>query len=230
MDMHRIHKSRKLTGILWVLLLAPALILPGCARKRETTQTTQTVTGRVTRIDTSSPDGPLTVVVTSDTGDSTVLHVSLNTKNVTPEQTQAYETVRTLRVGNRVQATAMNANHEYQVQTITVTSSDSSGTDMGALDTGRTPMPPVRANPNELRISDAGQTFTYHVGDKFTVLLDGNSYPQAHLSFEPGGIITLDSNAPPATAPNYAAEFQAVAPGEVTLKNGTFAVTIRVVG
>ena len=113
--------------------------------------------------------------------------------------------------------------------TQTVAGRDTVATDLGALDTGRAPMPPVRATPTEVRISDAGQTFTYHVGEKFTVLLDGNSYPQAQLSFEPGGVITLDSNAPPATAPNYAAQFEAVAPGEVVLKNGTFTVTIRVV-
>ena len=222
------HLSRKLSGILG-LLLVPALMLPACTRKRETTQTTQTVTGRVTRIDASSPDGPLTFVVSTDTGDSTILHVSLDTKNTTPERTQAYQTVRTLRVGNRVEAVTTHADKDYQVQTITVTSSDTMGMDIGALDTGRTPMPPVKVNPTEVRISDAGQTFTYHVGDKFTVFLDGDSYPQAHLSFEPGGVISLDSNAPPATAPNYAAQFVAVAPGEAVLKNGTFTVTIRVV-
>jgi len=220
--------SRKLGGVFWMLLLAPALMLPACARKRETT-TTQTVTGRVTRIDTSSPDRPLTFVVTSDTGDTTVLHVTLNADSSTPEQTQVYQTVRTLRVGNRVEAVTTEKGHDFQVQTITITSNETSPTDMGALDTGRAPMPPVRATPAELRISDAGQTFTYHVGEKFTLLLDGNSYPQAQLSFQPGGVITLDSNAPPAAAPNYAAQFEAVAPGEVMLKNGTFAVTIRVV-
>ena len=228
MDRQFNRKSRKWIGMTWMLLLAPALVLPACARKQETT-TSQTVTGRVTRIDTSTPDGPLAVVVTSDAGDSTVLHVSLDTKNSTPERTQVYETARTLRVGSRIEATATRAKNDYQVQTITVTSADTSVTDMGALDTGRTPMPPVRANPTEVRISDAGQTFTYHVGDKFTVVLDGNTYPQAQLSFEPGGVITLDSNAPPATAPNYAAEFEAVAPGNVVLKNGTFTVTIHVV-
>jgi hypothetical protein len=230
MDMHFIHSSRKAFWVLLVLLLVPVLIFSACARKQETTtQTSQTVTGRVTRIDTSTPDGPLTVVVASDAGDSTVLHVSLDTKNSTPERTQVYETARTLRVGSRIEATATRAKDDYQVQTITVTTADTSVTDMGALDTGRTPMPPVRANPTEVRISDAGQTFTYHVGDKFTVILDGNTYPQAQLSFEPGGVITLDSNAPPATAPNYAAEFEAVAPGNVVLKNGTFTVTIHVV-
>jgi len=212
-----------------VLFLVPALILPACTRKRETT-TTQTVTGRVTRVDSSTPDGPLTFVVTSDAGEMTVLHVTLDTQKSPAERTQAYETARTLRVGNRVEAVTMHAGNDYQVQTITVTSTDTLGTDLGALDTGRAPMPPVRATPTEVRVSDAGQTFTYHVGDKFTVLLDGNIYPQAHLSFEPGGVLILDSNAPPATAPNYAAQFEAVAPGEVVLKNGTFTVTIRVVG
>ena len=218
--------SRRLSGILGFLLV-PALILPACARKQTTT--TQTVTGRVTHVETSTSDGPLTFVVTSDAGDSTVLHVILDPKNSTPERTQTYETVRSLRVGNRVEAVTTHADNDYQVQTITVTSTDALATDTGALDTGRAPMPPVRANPTEVRISDGGQTFTYHVGDKFTVLLDGNSYPQAQLSFEPGGVISLDSNAPPATAPNYAAQFVAVAPGEAVLKNGTFTVTIRVV-
>jgi hypothetical protein len=228
MERHFNHSNHKLSGIL-ALFLVPALILPACTRKRETTQTTQTVTGRVTRVDTSTPDGPLTFVVTSDAGDSTVLHIALNPDSSTPDRTQVYQTVRSLRVGNRVEAVTTHTDNAFEVQTITVTSTETSPTDLGALDTGRTPMPPVRANPTEVRISDGGQTFTYHVGDKFTVLLDGNSYPQAQLSFEPGGVITLDSNAPPATAPNYAAQFVAVAPGEAVLKNGTFTVTIRVV-
>ena len=228
MDTYFSRSGRNRTGMVWVLLLIPALVLPACTRKRETTQT-QTVTGRVTRVTTSSPDGPLTVVVTTDTGDSTVLHVSVDAKDTTPARTQTYATARSLQVGNRVEATTTQSGKDYEIQTITVTNADMSGMDTSALDTGRTASPPVRSNPTELRISDAGQTFTYHVGDKFTVVLDGNSYPQAQLSFEPGGVITLDSNAPPATAPNYAAEFQAVAPGEAVLRNGTFTVTIHVV-
>jgi hypothetical protein len=229
MDAHFIHKSRNWTGMVWLLLLVPALVLPACTRKHETTQTTQTVTGRVTRVDTSSPDGPLTVVVTTDTGDRTVLHVAMDTKNTTPARTQAYETTRSLKVGNRVEAVTTQSGQDYQIQTITVTSADTNGMDTGSLDTGRAASPPVRSNPAEVRISDAGQTFTYHVGDKFTVVLDGNSYPQAQLSFQPGGVITLDSDAPQSTPPNYAAEFEAVAPGDVVLKNGTFTVTIHVV-
>ncbi|HYV50956.1 MAG TPA: hypothetical protein VE910_03555 [Dongiaceae bacterium] len=224
MDLRFNRRSGKLSGIL-ALFLIPALCLPACTRKRETT----TVTGRVTRVDTSTQDGPLTFVVTSDAGEMTVLHVTLDPKNGAAERTKAYQTAQTLRVGNRVEAVTTHADNDYQVQTITVTSTDTVATDVGALDTGRTPMPPVRATPAEVRVSDAGQTFTYHVGDKFTLLLDGNSYPQAQLSFAPGGVITLDSDAPPATAPNYAAQFEAVAPGEVVLKNGTFTVTIRVV-
>jgi len=227
MDSHFNRSSRKVFGIL-ALFLIPALCLPACTRKRETT-TTQTVTGRVTRVDTSTQDGPLTFVVTSDAGEMSVLHVTLDTKKSSAERTKAYQTAQALRVGNRVEAVTTLADNDYQVQTITVTSTDTVATDVGALDTGRTPMPPVRATPAEVRVSDAGQTFTYHVGDKFTLLLDGNSYPQAQLSFAPGGVITLDSDAPPATAPNYAAQFEAVAPGEVVLKNGTFTVTIRVV-
>jgi len=146
------HSSRKwfLTGL--ALLLIPAILIPGCSKKRETT-TSQTITEHA----------------------------------------------------------------------------DTTAMDTGKLDTGRAPVPPVRANPIEIKIADAGQTFTYHVGDKFTVLLDGNNFPQAQLSFDPGGVISLDSSAPPATAPNYAAAFVAVAPGEAVVKNGTFTVTIRIV-
>src|SRR5258705_11189791 len=145
MDSRFNRSSRKLSGIL-ALFLIPALCLSGCARKRETT-TTQTVTGRVTRVDTSTQDGPLTFVVTSDAGEMTVLHVTLDTKNSTSERTKAYQTAQTLRVGNRVEAVATHADNDYQVQTITVTSMDTVATYLGALDTGRAPMPPVRATP-----------------------------------------------------------------------------------
>jgi len=231
MDM--LHSSRKLGNVFLALLLVPALTLPGCSRKRETTtQTTQTVSGRVIRIeDQTASDGPVTIVVQTDKGDSTVLHFASMYTNPPPseDRTRVYNTIRTVRVGTQVEATTTQKDNAYEIQTITVTGADRSATDMGSLDTGRAPTPPVRSNPTEIKIADAGQTFTYHVGDKFTVLLDGNNFPQAHLSFEPGGVIRMDSTAPPATAPNYAAEFVAVAPGEAVVKNGTFTITIRIV-
>lgn len=231
MGMDFIPSSRKCFFAGLVLLLIPAISVLGCSKKRETT-TSQTVTGRVTRIVDQTPsDGPVTIVVQTDHGDSTVLHFASMFTNPRPseERTRVYQTIRTVKVGSRVEALASLSDGTYEIQSITVTQGDTSGSDMGTLDTGRAPTPPVRSNPTEIKIADAGQTFTYHVGDKFTVLLDGNSYPQAHLSFEPSGVITLDSSSPPATAPNYAAAFVATAPGEAVLKNGSFVVTIRIV-
>lgn len=87
----------------------------------------------------------------------------------------------------------------------------------------------ARSSPQEVRAGDSGKTLTYHVGDTFTVILNEETYPKVQLSFAPGGIISIDSAVPQMAPPNYAVEFDAVAPGEVVLANGTFTVTIRIV-
>ena len=221
--------NRKLVA--WTLcLVVPVLLVAGCSKKTETTQTTrtETVRGKVTSFDDQTPaDGPVTVIVQTDDGQTRTLRFGSMFTNPppTPERTQLYERVRTVKVGDVVEVQATLQDDAYEIQGIVVTSTD---TTSAFVDTGATGSVAI-TNPTEIRVANSGKVYTYHVGDKFTLILDSNTHPQAQMSFEPGGVISVDSNVPQIAPPNYAAEFVAVAPGEVLLKNGDFSVTIRVV-
>ena len=220
--------SRKLM-VSMLCLAIPALLVGGCSKKQETTQTTrtETVRGKVTSFEDQTPaDGPVTVIVQTDDGQTRTLRFGSMFTNPppTPERTQLYERVRVVKVGDVVEVQATPQDDVYEIQSIVVTSSD---TTSASIDTAGAKA--VVTNPTELRVAHSGKVYTYHVGDRFTLVLDANTYPQAHMSFEPGGVISVDSNIPQVAPPNYAAEFVAVAPGEVVLKNGNFSVTIRVV-
>lgn len=227
---HSFPLNRKL--MTWMLCLAvPVILVSGCSKKTETTQTTtrtETVRGKVTSFEDQTPaDGPVTVIVQTDDGQTRTLRFGsmFTSPPPTPERTQLYERVRVVKVGDVVEVQATPQDDVYEIQSIVITSSDTSS---ASIDTGGAKAVVV-TNPAELRVAHSGKVYTYHVGDRFTLILDSNSYPQTQMSFEPGGVISVDSSVPQVAPPNYAAEFVAVAPGEVVLKNGDFSVTIRVV-
>lgn len=74
---------------------------------------------------------------------------------------------------------------------------------------------------------ESGRTFTYTLTSRFVVTLDGRMYPQQQLRCEPGGIIGRITNVPSAQPPLYNAQFEVVAAGTCTLRDGSFSVTIR---
>ena len=225
---HSYPLNRKLMAW-WLCLAVPVILVSGCSKKTETTQTTrtETVRGKVTSFEDQTPaDGPVTVIVQTDDGQTRTLRFGSMFTNPppTPERTQLYERVRVVKVGDVVEVQATPQDDVYEIQSIVVTSSTTSA----SIDTGGAGAVVV-TNPAELRVAHSGKVYTYHVGDRFTLILDANTYPQTQMSFEPGGVISVDSNVPQVAPPNYAAEFVAVAPGEAVLKNGDFSVTIRVV-
>lgn len=80
--------------------------------------------------------------------------------------------------------------------------------------------------PLELRESDSGGIFTYDVTSRFSVVLDGTTDPQEHLTCVPDGVIGAISNVPSVEPPLYAARFEGVLPGTCTLEDDHFAATI----
>ena len=95
---------------------------------------------------------------------------------------------------------------------------------------------PVVATPTpqlsqsyEITAADSGQTFTYPLTTRFTVLLNPQDYPVDQLTCQPEGILGRISNVPEVQPPLQAFRFEAVQPGSCTLQAGDFQVTINVV-
>ena len=77
-----------------------------------------------------------------------------------------------------------------------------------------------------LTANDAGKTYTFTLGSRFSVLLD-DAYPKALLRCTPRGIIE-EGDAPVATKPLWAARFYAAGLGSCTLSDEDFTLTIIV--
>jgi hypothetical protein len=76
--------------------------------------------------------------------------------------------------------------------------------------------------------ADSGGAFSYPVTSRFLVELDSSQYDPAMLSCAPAGIIGEVSNTPSVQAPLFVKNFEAVAPGECTLRDGSFSARIVV--
>ena len=81
-------------------------------------------------------------------------------------------------------------------------------------------------NAAQIKLSDNGKTFTYHITDRFSVFLDDTKYPVKDLTCMPAGIIGYVSNGSLRGPNNYPIMFEAVAEGQCVLKDGDFSVTI----
>ncbi len=83
-------------------------------------------------------------------------------------------------------------------------------------------------NAAQIKLSDNGKTFTYHLTDRFSVFLDDTNYPVKNLTCTPDGIIGYVSNGSLRGPNKYPIMFEAAAEGQCVLKDGNFSVTIVV--
>jgi hypothetical protein len=101
-----------------------------------------------------------------------------------------------------------------------------------------TPIPPTpdihatitteMKNNAQIKPSDNGKTFTYHLTDRFTVFLDDTKYPVKDLVCAPEGIIGYVSNGSLGGLDNYPVMFEAVGEGTCRLEDNDFHVDIRI--
>lgn len=83
-------------------------------------------------------------------------------------------------------------------------------------------------NDAQIKLSDNGKTFSYHITDRFSVFLDDTNYPVKNLTCTPDGIIGYVSNGSFRGPDRYPIMFEAAAEGQCVLKDGDFSVTISV--
>jgi hypothetical protein len=83
-------------------------------------------------------------------------------------------------------------------------------------------------NNAQIKPSDNGKTFTYHLTDRFTVFLDDTKYPVKDLACTPDGIIGYVSNGSLGGLNNYPVMFEAVAEGTCRLEDHDFHVDIHI--
>ena len=101
--------------------------------------------------------------------------------------------------------------------------------------------PPVASTPNigatintemkndaQIKLSDYGKTFSYHLTDRFSVFLDDTKYPVNDLICTPDGIIGYVSNGSLGGPGHYPIMFEAVADGQCRLEDHDFHVNIVV--
>ena len=84
-------------------------------------------------------------------------------------------------------------------------------------------------NNAQIKLSDNGKTFTYHLTDRFSVYLDDTDYPVQELVCTPDGIIGYVSNGSLGGLGNYPVMFEAVAEGQCSLDDRDFHVDILVI-
>ena len=84
-------------------------------------------------------------------------------------------------------------------------------------------------NNAQIKLSDGGKTFTYHLTDRFSVFLDDTNYPVKDLTCTPDGIIGYVSNGSLGGLGNYPVMFEAVAEGQCSLDDRDFHVDILVI-
>lgn len=83
-------------------------------------------------------------------------------------------------------------------------------------------------NDAQIKLSDNGKSFTYHLTDRFTVFLDDTTYPVKDLACKPEGIIGYVSNGSLGGPGRYPIMFEAVAEGQCSLADHDFHVNILV--
>jgi hypothetical protein len=88
---------------------------------------------------------------------------------------------------------------------------------------------PQLSTTYEITEADNGKTFTYAVTSRFSVILDGNKHPPDDFTVAPSGVIGYISNVPSVDPPLQAVRYEGVIPGTCTIRNGDFAVTVRIV-
>lgn len=83
----------------------------------------------------------------------------------------------------------------------------------------------------EFTEQDSGRTVTYSVTSRFGISLNEQRYPKKNLqvSCSPPETIGSVSNLPSVSPPLYAVRYQGIQPGQCTIKNGTFLLTVRIV-
>ena len=81
----------------------------------------------------------------------------------------------------------------------------------------------------QIKLSDNGKMFTYHLTDRFSVYLDDTDYPVQELVCTPDGIIGYVSNGSLGGLGNYPVMFEAVAEGQCSLDDRDFHVDILVI-
>jgi hypothetical protein len=83
-------------------------------------------------------------------------------------------------------------------------------------------------SPLEIREDGNGQTFTYPVSTRFTVMLDERKNPGHTLTVDPEGIIGRVASVPSVDPPLYAVRFEAARPGRATIRSREFLITVVV--
>lgn len=83
-------------------------------------------------------------------------------------------------------------------------------------------------NDAQIKLSDRGKTFSYHITDRFTVFLDDTQYPVQDLLCTPDGIIGYISNGSLGGLSHYPIMFEALAEGTCRLEDHDFQVEIQV--
>jgi hypothetical protein len=84
-------------------------------------------------------------------------------------------------------------------------------------------------NNAQIKPSDNGKRFTYHLTDRFSVYLDDTNYPVQELVCTPDGIIGYVSNGSLGGLGHYPVMFEAVAEGQCSLDDRDFHVDILVI-
>jgi len=103
------------------------------------------------------------------------------------------------------------------------------------------PSTPIRSTPDihatiatemknnaQIKLSDNGKMFSYHLTDRFTVFLDDTKYPVKDLECTPEGIIGYVSNGSLGGLDHYPIMFEAVAEGTCRLEDHDFHADIVV--
>lgn len=83
-------------------------------------------------------------------------------------------------------------------------------------------------NDAQIKLSDNGKTFSYHLTDRFSVFLDDIKYPVKDLSCTPDGMIGYVSNGSLGGPGRYPIMFEAVAEGKCRLEDHDFHAEIMI--
>jgi hypothetical protein len=83
-------------------------------------------------------------------------------------------------------------------------------------------------NNAQIKLSDNGKTFSYHLTDRFSVFLHDIKYPVKDLTCTPDGIIGYISNGSLGGPGRYPIMFERVAEGKCRLEDHNFHVDIIV--
>jgi hypothetical protein len=85
-----------------------------------------------------------------------------------------------------------------------------------------------RTSPLEIREDGNGQTYTYPVSARFSLMLDERKNPGHTLTIDPEGVIGRVASVPSVDPPLYAVRFEAARPGRATIRSRDFLITVVV--